>query len=151
MQSSCGWAWGTSQELSFQPSPSKSNPRLHFRDGGRRPGPRQGSAACQPDLLAAPVLGSGDQIGGKDAVAAEQFLRDPCNGRRSEHPDRRTTLVPRRMHQARIVHHVVGMQVAEEQMRDFGRLAAGLHEPVEHPAAAVEQDAVGSGLDQVSG
>ena len=53
------------------------------------------------------------------------------------------------MHQPRISHHVIGMQMAEHQHVDIAGLQPRLQKAINNTATAIKQNALAVGFDQI--
>ena len=121
--------------------------------GGRPPAGRRAAARLE-DVDAALVLDAGADVRSVDAVLAEQLLGHARDRRRPVdlqvgNPVR--ALVPALQHQPPVVHAVVVVQMAEEDVRDVDRPMPALEQPMMGAGAVIENDRLAADLDEVAG
>lgn len=106
---------------------------MHLRDAWLRPLARQVPATCLEDVEAASVFGPCTDVRTVDAVVTEQQRRHAADRRRAVHLEIRNPIgahVPALQDEARVVHAVVVVEMAEERMRHVAGPSRALEKPM---------------------
>src|SRR5262245_8226500 len=102
---------------------------------------------------AAFVLDAGADVGPVDAVFAEEHFSHSRDRRRSEDLEIRDPIrahIPALEHEARVVHTMIVVQVADERVAHVYGAMTALDEPVVRAGSVVHHDEVASDFDEVT-
>jgi len=127
--------------------------RMDFLHQRHRPLSRRRPAASLENIDAALVLDARADIGPVDSFRAEEQIGHASDGRRSvyfELGDPVRTLVPALEDEARVIHAVIIVQVAEERVPQVDGAATTLDQPMMGAGAVVHHDEVIANLEEVA-
>ena len=139
--------------MTVQPLPCDDVARVHLPHARRGPRARRRAAARLEDVDAALVLDARANVRPVDAVLAEQQLGHARDRRRPVDLEVRNPIraqVPALQHEARVVHAVVVVQVAEERVRHVDGATPALEQPVVRAGAVVDHEDVAADVDEVA-